>query len=234
MRGVARAGIRTGVIRRRSSVLAKTPTPKPRLLCRGAGKSGGTSERDRRSTPPDRRPGCAFSGQASSNPPDAVRHRRPGSATLTFQRFQPSTGHEATSRPASGTAPAARPARHGGASRHPRSAEPDAGQAARGDPGDQSVQTVQTVQAGRTEGEHDENRPLRPQVELQPGGRRGRQARPGRAGAAGGGNPISVIVPCHRVVGGDGGPTGFTWGLARKGFLLEPESSARTRQEALF
>lgn len=42
--------------------------------------------------------------------------------------------------------------------------------------------------------------------------------------AANGKNPISIIVPCHRVVGSDGSLTGFAGGLARKRFLLEQES----------
>src|SRR4051794_32411058 len=35
-------------------------------------------------------------------------------------------------------------------------------------------------------------------------------------GAANGRNPISVIVPCHRVIGGDGSLTGYAGGLPRK------------------
>ena len=42
-------------------------------------------------------------------------------------------------------------------------------------------------------------------------------------GAAVGRNPISVIVPCHRVVGGDGSLTGYAGGLARKRALLAHE-----------
>lgn len=36
-------------------------------------------------------------------------------------------------------------------------------------------------------------------------------------------NPVSVIVPCHRVVGEDGGLRGYRWGLARKRALLDAE-----------
>ncbi|MEO0459423.1 MAG: methylated-DNA--[protein]-cysteine S-methyltransferase [Myxococcota bacterium] len=43
-------------------------------------------------------------------------------------------------------------------------------------------------------------------------------------GAANGRNPISLIVPCHRVIGADGGLTGFGGGLERKRYLLELES----------
>lgn len=42
-------------------------------------------------------------------------------------------------------------------------------------------------------------------------------------GAAVGRNPISVIVPCHRVVGSDGSLTGFAGGLTRKQHLLALE-----------
>ncbi|ASU77880.1 cysteine methyltransferase [Actinopolyspora erythraea] len=42
-------------------------------------------------------------------------------------------------------------------------------------------------------------------------------------GTATGRNPISVIVPCHRVIGADGSLTGFGGGLDRKRFLLRLE-----------
>lgn len=42
-------------------------------------------------------------------------------------------------------------------------------------------------------------------------------------GGAVGHNPISVIVPCHRVVGADGSLTGFAGGLDKKLWLLEHE-----------
>jgi methylated-DNA-[protein]-cysteine S-methyltransferase len=42
-------------------------------------------------------------------------------------------------------------------------------------------------------------------------------------GAAVGRNPISIIVPCHRVLGQDGSLTGYAGGLARKRALLELE-----------
>ncbi|HEY5976345.1 MAG TPA: MGMT family protein, partial [Solirubrobacterales bacterium] len=45
-------------------------------------------------------------------------------------------------------------------------------------------------------------------------------------GGAVGRNPISVIVPCHRVVGKDGSLTGYAGGLVRKRYLLELESPA--------
>jgi methylated-DNA-[protein]-cysteine S-methyltransferase len=45
-------------------------------------------------------------------------------------------------------------------------------------------------------------------------------------GAAVGRNPLSVIVPCHRVVGKDGSLTGYAGGLARKRFLLDLEQES--------
>ena len=43
-------------------------------------------------------------------------------------------------------------------------------------------------------------------------------------GAANGKNPISIIAPCHRVIGANGKLTGFAGGLAVKATLLELES----------
>jgi methylated-DNA-[protein]-cysteine S-methyltransferase len=45
-------------------------------------------------------------------------------------------------------------------------------------------------------------------------------------GQAVGRNPLSVIVPCHRVVGKDGQLTGYAGGLSRKRFLLDLEQRA--------
>lgn len=45
-------------------------------------------------------------------------------------------------------------------------------------------------------------------------------------GAAVGRNPLSVIVPCHRVVGASGGLTGYAGGLERKAALLALEKNA--------
>ncbi|MBK1834576.1 methylated-DNA--[protein]-cysteine S-methyltransferase [Roseibacillus ishigakijimensis] len=42
-------------------------------------------------------------------------------------------------------------------------------------------------------------------------------------GLANGANPISIIVPCHRVIGANGRLTGFGGGLERKRFLLNHE-----------
>ena len=45
-------------------------------------------------------------------------------------------------------------------------------------------------------------------------------------GAAVGRNPISIIAPCHRVVGADGALTGFAGGIERKQWLLAHETAA--------
>jgi len=43
-------------------------------------------------------------------------------------------------------------------------------------------------------------------------------------GAANGKNPISIIAPCHRVIGASGSLTGFAGGLENKEFLLKLEN----------
>ncbi|WP_439817545.1 methylated-DNA--[protein]-cysteine S-methyltransferase [Zavarzinia sp. CC-PAN008] len=47
------------------------------------------------------------------------------------------------------------------------------------------------------------------------------------AGAANGANPISLVVPCHRVIGSDGTLTGYAGGLPRKAWLLRHEGALR-------
>ena len=47
-------------------------------------------------------------------------------------------------------------------------------------------------------------------------------------GAANGANPIALIVPCHRVIGGDGSLTGYGGGLHLKQKLLSLEQQTRT------
>ena len=42
-------------------------------------------------------------------------------------------------------------------------------------------------------------------------------------GAANGANPIAIILPCHRVIGGNGSLTGFGGGLPTKEYLLTLE-----------
>jgi AraC family transcriptional regulator of adaptative response/methylated-DNA-[protein]-cysteine methyltransferase len=39
-------------------------------------------------------------------------------------------------------------------------------------------------------------------------------------------NPVSVVIPCHRVVREDGSLGGYRWGLKRKRALLDQEKSA--------
>ena len=54
--------------------------------------------------------------------------------------------------------------------------------------------------------------------------------RPGAAravGLANGRNPISIVVPCHRVIGANGTLTGYAGGLERKQQLLSLEQDAR-------
>jgi methylated-DNA-[protein]-cysteine S-methyltransferase len=47
------------------------------------------------------------------------------------------------------------------------------------------------------------------------------------AASANGKNPISIIIPCHRVIGSDGSLTGYAGGLHRKKWLLEHESPVK-------
>jgi methylated-DNA-[protein]-cysteine S-methyltransferase len=53
-------------------------------------------------------------------------------------------------------------------------------------------------------------------------------------GAAVGRNPVSVIIPCHRVVGASGGLTGYAGGLRRKRVLLDLEQDVAGRCARLF
>jgi AraC family transcriptional regulator of adaptative response/methylated-DNA-[protein]-cysteine methyltransferase len=57
-----------------------------------------------------------------------------------------------------------------------------------------------------------------------------RLARPGAARAVGravGDNPLGVLIPCHRVLRGDGGLGGYRWGVERKLAVLTWESLRR-------
>lgn len=45
------------------------------------------------------------------------------------------------------------------------------------------------------------------------------------AGLANGANPISIVLPCHRVIGSDGSLTGYGGGLHRKRWLLAHEQA---------
>jgi methylated-DNA-[protein]-cysteine S-methyltransferase len=55
-----------------------------------------------------------------------------------------------------------------------------------------------------------------------------------QVGAAVGRNPLSIVIPCHRVVGKDGKLTGYAGGLERKKFLLDLEEPAEVRAARLF
>ena len=44
-------------------------------------------------------------------------------------------------------------------------------------------------------------------------------------GQAVGSNPVSILVPCHRVVGAGGKMTGYAWGIDRKRWLLDHEKN---------
>jgi len=48
-----------------------------------------------------------------------------------------------------------------------------------------------------------------------------------KVGGAVGRNPLSIVTPCHRVVGKDGKLTGYAGGLERKRFLLELEGAGK-------
>ena len=53
-------------------------------------------------------------------------------------------------------------------------------------------------------------------------------------GAANGRNPLPIVLPCHRVIGADGGLTGFGGGLPTKEFLLRLEGALPGEQQGLF
>lgn len=55
-----------------------------------------------------------------------------------------------------------------------------------------------------------------------------------RVGQTVGANPISIVIPCHRVIGADGSLTGFGGGLDRKRQLLALEEPAEVREARLF
>lgn len=58
--------------------------------------------------------------------------------------------------------------------------------------------------------------------------RLGRPTATRAVGAANGRNPLSIFLPCHRVVGADGSLTGFAGGLDTKAWLLRHERGERT------
>ena len=51
-------------------------------------------------------------------------------------------------------------------------------------------------------------------------------------GLANGRNPISIVIPCHRVIGSDGSLTGYGGGLSNKRMLLELEGYGGTKSYA--
>lgn len=55
---------------------------------------------------------------------------------------------------------------------------------------------------------------------------------PRAVGSAVGRNPISIFIPCHRVLGADGSLTGYAGGVEKKKFLLELEKSSVEKQRA--
>jgi methylated-DNA-[protein]-cysteine S-methyltransferase len=59
--------------------------------------------------------------------------------------------------------------------------------------------------------------------------RLGRPAAARAVGAANGRNPISIVVPCHRLIGTGGELTGYGGGLYRKGWLLAHERRVARR-----
>ncbi len=58
----------------------------------------------------------------------------------------------------------------------------------------------------------------------------GRPAAVRAVAAANGANPVSIVVPCHRVIGADAKLTGYGGGLARKRWLLAHEGALPAQQ----
>lgn len=52
-------------------------------------------------------------------------------------------------------------------------------------------------------------------------------------GLANGRNPVSIVIPCHRVIGADGTLVGYGGGLERKRWLLDHEAVASGRRLAV-
>lgn len=65
--------------------------------------------------------------------------------------------------------------------------------------------------------------------------RAGRPAAVRAVGRANGANPISIVIPCHRVIGGSGALTGYAGGLERKRalLLLEGALTAEPKGESI-
>jgi O-6-methylguanine DNA methyltransferase len=62
----------------------------------------------------------------------------------------------------------------------------------------------------------------------------GRPSASRAVGHANGRNPVSIIVPCHRVIGSNGNLVGYGGGLDRKDFLLNLEYRARSLEMARY
>lgn len=89
-----------------------------------------------------------------------------------------------------------------------------------GTPFQQSVwHALRTIPAGRTASYGDIARAI--------GNPRAVRA----VGRANGANPIPIVVPCHRVIGGTGSLIGYGGGLERKTWLLEHESALPVKAE---
>ena len=53
----------------------------------------------------------------------------------------------------------------------------------------------------------------------------GRPSAPRAVGLANGQNPVSIVIPCHRLIGSSGALTGYAGGLERKRWLLRHEGA---------
>jgi methylated-DNA-[protein]-cysteine S-methyltransferase len=85
---------------------------------------------------------------------------------------------------------------------------------ARGTPFQEQVwAALRTIPAGQTRSYADQARHI------------GRPTATRAVGLANGQNPVSIMVPCHRVIGRDGSLTGFGGGLERKAWLLRHEGA---------
>ena len=87
----------------------------------------------------------------------------------------------------------------------------------------QARQIIAEAQKAGTAAVEAARRQARDQVSqwMEEAERLGRESMsPQAVGGAVGRNPISIIIPCHRVVGADGSLTGYAGGLERKRWLL--------------
>jgi methylated-DNA-[protein]-cysteine S-methyltransferase len=56
----------------------------------------------------------------------------------------------------------------------------------------------------------------------------GRPSAPRAVGLANGQNPVSIVIPCHRLIGSNGALTGYAGGLERKRWLLRHEGALQS------